>query len=447
MKGRITMSVFLLRFMPMGFMAVLSALVGCSSDVVVDDLGANPFLQTPGGGKEDSAYINLRGLEVHVTLEADIEASPDQLGEAPADLAQFAVTYLTLYYEFYLEILAEDATASDRVEWLVDGSWIDSNEARHLEPSQLTHFRMRDVNAVVLNEDASGLQQGAVFEAVVPLNPYTVVEEAGESCAELHPHVPADQDTYWFVWCPDRPDCSARTQEMTVTVTELLPQNPESYPEYDRLWEDGRLQVVVLFGVLEDGTLARQHMGEIAAWLVEAGFVEVPDAPLGQRFLRAFDDRSVVVDLYGPDIYRSVSDRTNFMNWQRAVSEHEVVIYNGHSVLGTGYAFEQVDYPDFYQIYYVASCLSYQYYVRPILGGKGGWDAVDVISNTEITQYQEHVPLTGAFLARLTWGFENEGRASWQDIMEATSEALGHARFGVSGARDNCFSPEGDRCD
>jgi subtilisin-like proprotein convertase family protein len=31
--------------------------------------------------------------------------------------------------------------------------------------------------------------------------------------------------------------------------------------------------------------------------------------------------------------------------------------------------------------------------------------------------------------------------------MNAVSNRLGHARFGVSGARDNCFSPTGDRCD
>jgi subtilisin-like proprotein convertase family protein len=30
--------------------------------------------------------------------------------------------------------------------------------------------------------------------------------------------------------------------------------------------------------------------------------------------------------------------------------------------------------------------------------------------------------------------------------MEAVSRRLGHSRFGISGARGNCYSPEGDRC-
>jgi len=122
-------------------------------------------------------------------------------------------------------------------------------------------------------------------------------------------------------------------------------------------------------------------------------------------------------------------------------------MYNGHSVLGTGMAFERAQYPDFYQIFQVASCLSYEYYVRPVLAGKGDWSKVEVISNVEPTYYSENLPLTSTILAKLMWGFENEGRASWQDIMEAVSRKLGHYRFGVSGARGNCFDPEGNRCD
>ncbi|MFH1435911.1 MAG: proprotein convertase P-domain-containing protein, partial [Pseudomonadota bacterium] len=125
----------------------------------------------------------------------------------------------------------------------------------------------------------------------------------------------------------------------------------------------------------------------------------------------------------------------------------EVVMYNGHSVLGTGMAFERAQYPDFYQIFQVASCLSYEYYVRPVLSGKGSWESVDVISNVQPTYYSENLPLTSTILAKLMQGFENSGNASWQDIMEAVSRKLGHSRFGVSGARGNCFSPEGDRCE
>ena len=60
--------------------------------------------------------------------------------------------------------------------------------------------------------------------------------------------------------------------------------------------------------------------------------------------------------------------------------------------------------------------------------------------------YNELNPVTGAFLAKLFYGFEHQGRSSWQQIMSAINNKLGHSHFGVSGARDNCFTPSGNRC-
>ncbi|RME29526.1 MAG: hypothetical protein D6806_01190 [Deltaproteobacteria bacterium] len=234
-------------------------------------------------------------------------------------------------------------------------------------------------------------------------------------------------------------------------MDEVLPENPESYPEYDQLWADGQLTAAVFFAKLDDGDVADdynwQNVNRLVSWLLDAGYTEVADQPMGRRFVKESNpERRVVIDVYGPDVFHSVADYSRFRNWQKAVSEHEIVMYNGHSVLGTGYAFERVEYPDFYQIFQVASCLSYEYYVRPVLAGKGDWSKVDVISNVTPTYYSENFPLTTTVLAKVVWGFEHEGRASWQDIMEAVSRKLGHARFGVSGARGNCFSPGGDRC-
>jgi subtilisin-like proprotein convertase family protein len=415
------------------------------------DFGPNPFIDRPDTGKEDTGYTNLRGREVHVTIEANVEASSYRIFEAPADLAQFAVTDLRNRYRFYLEILAEDATAADRVEWLVDGQWLTRDQAEGVDRSKLTHFRMREVNAVVLNSDVNTITEGKVYEATVPLKPFSIMTDADDKCADYDSHIDLSQSVYWYLWNPRKSDCPQELiQTMTVTVAEVLPYNEESYPEYDKLWEDKTLTVAVFFGKLDDGDVADDYnwsnFNQLGTWLTNAGFSESENAPMGKRFTKIKNDLTTVVDLYGPDIFHSVADYSRFRNWQAAVSSHEVVMYNGHSVLGTGYAFEQVDYPDFYQIFQVASCLSYEYYVRPVLAGKGTWDTVDVVSNVEPTYYSENLPLTSEILAKLIWGFENNGQASWQDIMEAVSRRLGHSRFGVSGARGNCYSPEGNRC-
>ena len=424
---------------------------GCAPKGGIDsELGGNPFLSSSMDSKEDTGYVNIRGVELHVTLEGELVTPGRRIFDGPAELAQFAVTYLKKEHKFYLEILTEDTTAPERVEWLYQGDWISTEEAKRVERDQLRRFRLREVNAVVLDRDVNRIRAGKVYKAPVPLNPFTIMADADDGCADHNSHIELSQSVYWYLWNPDRSSCRAEVRDMKVTVKEVLPSNPESYPEYDQLLSDNRLDVVVLFAKLDDGDVADDYnwgnVKKLSAWLKEAGFIEEPDAPLGRRFVRRKGALTMVVDIYGPDLFYSVADRTRFRNWQKAVSEHEVVMYNGHSVLGTGYAFEQVEYPDFYQIFSVGSCLSYEYYVRPILAGKGGWDKVDVLSNVEPTYYSENLPLTSILLAKLVEGFENEGRNSWQDILGAVSRKLGHSRFGVSGARGNCFSPSGDQC-
>lgn len=435
-----------------------TALLGsCSSDEgteaparEVDD-GPNPFLTDANGGKEDTGYFNARGVELEVTLEADLDVPSYRVFDAPAELAQFAVTYLREREDFYVELLAEDAATPSRVEWLVDGEWLSYDEARARDKALLTHFRLRGVNAVVLDHNAAEIAVGDVYRAPVPLRPYSIMSDAGDTCATSNSHITLGQSIYWYLWNPKASTCKADLQDMVVTVDEVLPSGFETYPEYDQLWADGTLSVVVLFGKLDEGDVKDDYnwrtVDKFVIWLKDAGFTEADDAPMGRRFVKEAGELNEVIDIYGPDLFYSVADHTHFANWQKAVSEHEVVMYNGHSVLGSGYAFEAVDYPDFYQIFQVASCLSYEYYVRPVLAGKGDWASVDVLSNVTPTYYSENLPLVGATLARLIYGFENNGRASWQDIMETVSHRLGHSRFGVSGARGNCFSPGGNLCE
>jgi hypothetical protein len=431
-------------------------LAGCGAGSDADEFGQNPFLDTSTFGKEDSGYINARGVELHVTLEADIGADAGRLFAAPPDLALFAVSYLRNAASMgddpvYLEILAEDAIAPEQLDWLVEGQWLSTDQARNVDQAKLKHFRMKQVSAVVLGDAASRITAGIVYKAVVPVRPYSLMTEAGDSCATPDSHISLDSSIYWYLWNPDLRGCRAETQTMTVTVNEVLANNPPSYPEYNKLWEDGKFEVVVLFGRAEETEDIRQDLNwktadQFGKWLQDAGFVEEPNAPLGKRFVKKVGQLQEIVDVYYPDVFENVADRANMRNWQRAVSEHEAIFYNGHSVLGTGYAFEQVNYPDFYQIFQIGSCLSYEYYVRPVLAGKGSWAKVDVLSNVEPTYFHENLSLSGALLAGLFKGLENGGRYSWQDIMADINRKLGHTRFGVSGARGNCFSPNGDLC-
>lgn len=429
---------------------IAGGVAGCVGPEAVDDLGSNPFLDDGEDGKEDTYYVNARGTECEVTLEADVEADGWRMFDAPAELAQFAVTFLRERREIFIEIIAEHDDVADTVQWMVNGEWVSREQAQAAGVQNLRRFRIPNVNVVLFDEDAEGLEVGSVFNATVPVRPYTLLQDAGNSCATPDNHITLDQSVYWYLWDPTRSGCRATTQQMTLTVEEVFPRNQESYPEYDRLLEDDLLSVVVIWAKLDDGDVAQDYnwrnVNGLITFLTQAGFAEVEAGQVGRRFERVRGTLTEQVDIMGPDTFHSVADYAHMGNWQWAVSNHEVVMYNGHSVLGTGMAFEQVQYPDFYQIFEIGSCLSYEYYVDPVLDGKGSWEDVDILSNTLPTYYSENLPLVSTMLARLFYGAENGGRASWQDIGEAIARKLGHPHFGVSGARGNCFSPEGDRC-
>lgn len=431
--------------------------LACSSDTEPDpgsgaDDGPNPFLEDQSNrGKEDSAYVNPDGIEVEVDIEADVKVSSSwRLPEAPAILGQFAMTYLRKRGQFYIESLAEDSSSKERVEWLVDGTWITAAETGSVPTEKLTHFRIRGINAVLLHGAAEGVTQGAEFKAVVPMDPYTLMTEAGNTCADPDGHMELSQSVYWYLWNPDRSGCTIPTQDMTLTVSKMFAPGPVTYPEYDKLVEDGKVTAVVLFGQIGDDPLTDRDPGvtglnRMVRWLGEGGFTEVTPAPVGKRFTKRLGDVDFEIDLYSPYDFAGLGDHANFSNFQRALSEHEIVAYDGHSMLGASDFWSRPDYPDFYQVFLYGGCLGYEYYVKPILGGKDGWDNLDIMSSViEVTADANR--FAAPFLAKLAWALENDYAASWRDMLIAVRQRVGDSTFGASGVRDNCFTPTGSLC-
>ncbi len=407
---------------------------------------SNPFSRSFAPTKEDTGYLNPQGVELEVTLEASVPWDlPDKL-YAPAQLAQFAMTSLRKTNYLYLEMVTEDVLALNRVEWLVDDRWLPHSAAQKLNPLALSRFRIRAVTAAALKSDAERVQPGSGFHAFVPWNPNLNVAEIQTSCADPEPTLALDGSTYWYTWNPFKLGCKVPTQLMTVTVDELLPAPRATYPEYDRLWADSELRVAAFFGRSgKEDTIASnsswQTVDRFVRWLESVGFERDRADRLGLRLRKQQGRRQVVVDVYGPDVFHDLTDFDRFAHWQQAIYQHEVIFYSGHSVLGSGFAFEQVRYPDFYQIFLVASCLSYEYYVQPILAGKGSWSAADVLTSVEPTSFEEALPLTSTVLAGLVWGFEHEGALSWQGILGAVQRQLAHPYIGASGVRGNRFQP------
>ncbi|MBP6630019.1 MAG: hypothetical protein KBG28_03275 [Kofleriaceae bacterium] len=430
--------------------ALAAALAACAAEPVDAD---NPFtadLSDPG--KEDSAYMNPDGIEVEVDLEGEVAGPASRLSEAPVAIGQFALTYLRKSETMYLESLAEETGSDERVEWQVDGRWVAARDVP--AGATRTRWRLRGLNTVLLHEHATGVRVGTRFSARVPKNPFTVLADAGDKCADGDDHITLDSSVYWYRWEPDQAGCTIPLQDLTITVSKKFPTlTSQRYPEYDQLVADRKVTAVILFGQIDDGAITASETGmrnfaRYGTWLRQGGFTEVTAAPVGKRYRKTLSNGVVAeVDLYSPRDFSGLDDYAHFANFQKAVGEHEIVAWDGHSMLGASDFWSRPTYPSSYQIFLYGGCLGYEYYVQPILRGKGGsWAKLDILSSViEVTASANE--FAGPALAKILWGVERNGRgASWRSVITTVRDNVGDSTFGVSGARDNCFTPSGGRC-
>jgi hypothetical protein len=91
-------------------------------------------------------------------------------------------------------------------------------------------------------------------------------------------------------------------------------------------------------------------------------------------------------------------------------------------------------------------CLGYEYYVKPILHGKGdSWNKLDLMSSVvEVSANANE--FAAPAIAKIVWALSHNYTASWRDILTTVRSNVGDSTFGVSGARENCFTPSGSRC-
>jgi hypothetical protein len=184
---------------------------------------------------------------------------------------------------------------------------------------------------------------------------------------------------------------------------------------------------------------------QMASWLTSGGFREVKPAPVGRRFTKRIGTVDFEVDLYSPKEFSGLSDYAHYPNFEKALAEHEIVAYDGHSMLGASDFWARPKYPDHYQVFLYGGCLGYEYYIRPILTAKGGWDKLDLVSSVvEVTAGAND--FAAPWLAKVAWALDHGYKASWRDLLLAIRNRVGDSTFGASGVRENCFAPGGSLC-
>lgn len=127
--------------------------------------------------------------------------------------------------------------------------------------------------------------------------------------------------------------------------------------------------------------------------------------------------------------------------FKHAIKNSDVFLYNGHSNIGFGPLdpknFSASDFPESYQILFIDSCVSYNYYEADYLPlKKGGTHNLDLITNAvEAPSFRSGFAL-GQFVSMLI----NGKQASYLELLES-AEATGSGLRVVDGELDNKYDP------
>ncbi|MCB9561503.1 MAG: PPC domain-containing protein [Kofleriaceae bacterium] len=85
----------------------------------------------------------------------------------------------------------------------------------------------------------------------------------GHACAEAGAH-DVDSGSMWYYFRPSRSGCHLTDADVLTTEATVSPSpinTTGKFPEYDKVWEDGVLQVVAVFGKYEDGATTSSDAG------------------------------------------------------------------------------------------------------------------------------------------------------------------------------------------
>ncbi len=443
----------------------------------------------PPDGKADTGYYSSLATELegrfYSVLELDVqdlneEAQKDLLGYYQADtaaLGQLVDSQVKLAKhqlnreKLHLNLTSENLQISEmtldngvlRIRYTVDADTL------------VTYKELKEAGL----EAADLLHRQ--YSLKVAADPRELFVRFGMSCASGYDDGSLSDANYFYYFDPDLPGCALKlAADVMFEVRALLPPS-DSYPEYDRLVEDGKVEFAIIFGAAEPGAVHGGDWGVMMWRTFEVnirlrGFEMVEGQTIGQRYIRKRAGLTEIINLVSPYDLEAIAPNGEpfFVELLRT---HEIMIYNGHSFYGSlGVLDDRENYPeDTYQILFMNSCWSYEYYTKQVFKNKvtetdsSGWELADVINNTTYAFFAQMEASTRIVVTNLLAGAESGGRDAegrrftWQRIIGVMNdEARGvcpegvtgmdcrsyqpkekHEMYGVSGVRTNTFTPSG----
>lgn len=178
----------------------------------------------------------------------------------------------------------------------------------------------------------------------------------GTKCVDWSAH-DVDAGSMFYYYRPLRSGCAlaeADIARVTATVSPSPTQSTGKFPELDKVWEDGKLEVLAIFGKYEDGATTASDAG-IAAY---NQFIAAMKQELGARSLTTIpstvptspgvgtpdielhatlpDGKQIrVVALLTDNVQAGLSQTAFRTRYETLSTRADFIVYNGHAGLGT----------------------------------------------------------------------------------------------------------------
>lgn len=419
--------------------------------------GGETKAPTPGTGKADSAWLASDTYELGGVARGTVYQAATGAWSALAESEELQLTLIDEQIRF-AKNTSEDV--GYRLNLLADEVVVQSatvEDDRVRIDFEVTVDLIANIPASGVPANVSELSTTA-FTAPVPAEPIGIFDRVGDACAEGDGSHDVSALNYAYYYKPTLPGCELEFSDMEIVVTEIF-ERPAVYPEYNLLRNDlgdgyhGFFAAIVPAQGDHDPKSrfdAHRQMLEQSLGL-EA---EALGNGLGTRFIWREGSSAIVIDLYDPT---AVSYTRSFRS---ALSQYQLILYNGHSNYGTMQLLSEPDSfdPSIYQIVMMHSCQSYAYYTRQVFRGKAttedpkGWAHADVVATGE-SSYPKGSPKTlEVLLESLMRGLvaveDNRPQSApdWLNIVETmnTIEKAydgGSILYGAAGVRENTWQP------
>ncbi len=430
------------------------------------------------GGKADTGYMSTMATELEGEFAGEVLLDVTALGET--ERTDYLARLQGSSSEVKNLVLDQVKLSKNKLntEKLHMNLYTDKVEAQSIALEGTTiriAYRVR-LESVVSHEELQ--EAGLSIEQILatpttplrlPADPRNLFTRAGERCASGFDAGSLGDYNYFYYYDPSKPECDLPMVDATFTVSSLAPPAQTTYPEYDRLRADNKVEVFVVFNAAEHNDEVSPNDWGVTEWqqfkreLSSRGFRKTADLEPGERWSRVQAGIEELIDIISPYDMHGVADSDAL--FRRGIAEHEVILYNGHSFYGSLNVLRDCSvYPaDKYQIIYMGSCWSYEYYTRQVFECKKtasdptGWDLADVVNDTESGWFHNNAEFSRILLTNIFAGVESGGKDgnryyTWYNIVSAINEhairiwrswgTKTHEIMGVSGVRNNRYDPE-----